>query len=49
MARTRPWVANRTVALIGGIALTLAGSLLLYDAYEHRGTSRPFALRFLPS
>lgn len=31
-----------------GVALSLAGSLLLYDAYEHRNKARPFAVRFLP-
>lgn len=44
----RPVVRNRNTALWGGIALLIAGSWLLYDAYEGRGRQRPFAVRFLP-
>jgi len=44
----RPWVADRRTALWGGVALTVAGALLLWDAHERRGVERPFALRFLP-
>lgn len=46
---SKPLVANRNVALLGGVVLTVAGALLLHDAFERRGKSRPFALRFLPS
>ena len=31
-----------------GIALTVAGSWLLYEAYELRGRSRPWISRLLP-
>lgn len=31
-----------------GIALTVAGSWLLYEAYEARGRSRPWLSRLLP-
>lgn len=48
MARQRPWVPDRRVALWGGVAGILFGSLLLYDAYERRGRGRPFTLKFLP-
>lgn len=49
MARSKPWIADRKLALYGGIALTTAGVMLLWDAHEHRGVSRPFWLKFLPS
>lgn len=44
----RPIVRNRQLALWGGIGCILGGSLLLWDAYDNRGISRPFATRFLP-
>lgn len=44
----RPVVKDRQTALLGGIALLVLGSALLYDAYENRGRNRPFALKFLP-
>jgi hypothetical protein len=47
--RRRPFVANKRHAIYAGIACYLAGSLLLWDAYEHRGGDRPFALRWLPN
>jgi hypothetical protein len=31
-----------------GIALFLASTYLIYDAYEGRGRKRPFLARFLP-
>ena len=31
-----------------GVACYLLGSLLLWDAYEHRGRARPFMTRWLP-
>jgi hypothetical protein len=49
MGNRKPWVANRSVALWGGVGAYLLGSVLLYDAYERRGRERPFLLRFLPS
>lgn len=45
---SRPVVPDRRTALLGGIALITLGAWLLYDAYEARGRSRPFAMRFLP-
>ena len=41
-------VRDRKTALVLGIGLYLVGTLFLWDAYEHRGTASPFALRFLP-
>lgn len=35
-------------SLAAGILLTTLGSWLLYEAYERRGVSRPWALRLLP-
>ncbi len=49
MARRRPWVPNRAVALWGGVAAYVLGSVLLYDAWENRGGQRPFWARLLPS
>jgi hypothetical protein len=46
--RKRPYVKDRRVAIWAGLGLSLAGSLLLYDAYDHRNKTRPFAMRFLP-
>jgi hypothetical protein len=37
----------RTERLVG-FALLVAGSYLLYDAYEGRGASRPFLTKLLP-
>lgn len=49
MAKRRaPFIPNGNVAFWGGIAAYLFGSFLLWDAYEHRGKDRPFAMRFLP-
>lgn len=48
-SRRRPFVANRNLALWGGIIGLTVGSLLLYDAYEGRGRQRPFLTRFLPA
>jgi len=44
----RPVIADRRTALLAGALCVTVGSWLLYDAYEHRGLSRPFALRWLP-
>lgn len=43
----RPLVKDRQLALYGGLALTLAGALLLRDAWEARGQPRPWAMRLL--
>lgn len=48
MAKRRPLVKDRRTAMWLGIGFYLAGSLLLWDAHEHRGRDRPFAYRFLP-
>lgn len=39
---------DRRVAIGLGAVMIIAGAYLLHEAYEGRGTSRPFALRFLP-
>jgi hypothetical protein len=31
-----------------GIAVTVAGAVLLWDAYEKRGRKRPFLLKWIP-
>jgi hypothetical protein len=41
----RPLVANRETAIALGLALWLGGAVLLWDAFEHRGQKRPFAMR----
>lgn len=41
-------VHDRRLALWGGVAAIVAGSLLLHQAYEARGKSRPWAIRLLP-
>lgn len=41
----RPLVRDRQLALYGGLALTLAGALLLRDAWENRGVDRPWLMR----
>jgi hypothetical protein len=44
----KPIVPDRRTAIVLGLGAYLLGSLLLWDAYENRGRSRPFATRFLP-
>lgn len=41
----RPWIPKQRTAVIVGVVLFVAGSLALYDAYEHRGRRSPFFLR----
>jgi hypothetical protein len=48
MPTRRPVIRDRKLALLLGAAAYIAGSLLLYDAYERHGQHRPFALHFLP-
>ena len=48
MVRGRPLVPDRRTALLGGFACVFVGTLLLFDAFERRGKTRPFALRFIP-
>lgn len=45
---TRPMIGDRHVALAAGVALVVAGAFLITDAYERRGRTRPFLMRFLP-
>lgn len=48
MTAKRPVVKDRKTALWLGVAAYVAGSLLLYDAFENRGKPRPFVTKFLP-
>lgn len=48
MAPRRAFIANQRTALYLGIGFYLAGTWCLWDAHEHRGKDRPFALRWLP-
>lgn len=47
MARTydRPLFRSRDTALVAAVALWLAGTVVLWDAYERRGLRRPGVLR----
>jgi hypothetical protein len=45
---SRPLVADKRLALMLGVAFYVAGSVLLWDAYEARGSGRPFWTKFLP-
>jgi len=47
MARRAP-VADQKTCLWAGVAFIVIGSLLLHQAYEARGKSRPWAIRLLP-
>lgn len=47
MSGRKPIVADRRLALYGGILAYLIGSVLIWDAYERRGKDRPFMFRFL--
>lgn len=42
---SRPLVANRNVAKWGGLALFVAGAVLLHDAFEGRGRDTPLWAR----
>lgn len=44
---SKPLIADRRNAQIAGVLLLAAGAYCLYDAYEARGKSRPFPVRFL--
>jgi hypothetical protein len=44
----RPVIKDRQTALVLGVAAYVAGSLLLWDAYENRGKARPFVTKLLP-
>lgn len=41
----KPMFRNRSTAVWVGVALFLAGSWCLYDAYERRGGTTPRAMR----
>lgn len=43
-----PRVRDRRVALLGGAACLVAGTYLIWDAYDARGIKRPWGLHFLP-
>lgn len=45
---TRPLIRDRRTELLLGAVGIVAGSALLYDAYENRGRHRPWWLRWLP-
>lgn len=40
-------IRDHHTAVLVGLALTAAGGWMLYDAYEGRGRSRPFLMRWL--
>ena len=46
--KRRPIIADQRAAIVAGAVLVFVGSLMLWDAYEGRGRTRPFALRLLP-
>lgn len=48
MAKRRPWIRDRSTALLIGYTGMIIGALALWDAYENRGRSRPFATKLLP-
>lgn len=48
MAQKKLLVRDQKTAIAIGVGLYLAGSLVLWDAYEHRNAGRPFILKFLP-
>lgn len=39
---------DRRVSVVLGLVTMVAGTYLIYDAYEGRGQHRPFLLRWLP-
>jgi hypothetical protein len=46
----RPWIADKSTAILVGLALFAAGVIVLWDAYERRGARPPLILRpFLPT
>jgi hypothetical protein len=46
--RPGPKIRDQRTAIFLGAACLVAGTFLLYDAYDARGARRPFALHFLP-
>ena len=45
----RPLVHDRELALLLGLAAYTLGAVLLWDAFEGRGTRKPFWTKFLPA
>lgn len=45
---SRPVVRDAGRAKMLGVVCIVAGSWLLYDAYEARGKSKPYAMKWLP-
>jgi hypothetical protein len=43
-----PVIRDRRTAQLAGVLFVSVGAYLLYDAYEARGRTRPFAMRLLP-
>jgi hypothetical protein len=41
-------IPDRRTAQLAGVCFVCLGAWLLYDAYEARGRTRPFALKLLP-
>lgn len=44
----QPVIRDRRTAQLLGVACVVAGSFLLYDAYEARGHSKPWIAKLLP-
>ena len=44
----RPVIPDRRTAQLAGVLCIVAGSLLLYDAYEARGIQKPWIAKLLP-
>jgi hypothetical protein len=45
---SKPIIASSAKAKWLGIGFYLAGTLFLWDAFEHRGKTRPFITKWLP-
>ncbi len=43
---SKPIVRDRQLALALGMAAYVLGTVMLWDAFENRGKSRPFWMRF---
>lgn len=44
----RPWIRDRSTALLLGYGMVIVGFFVLRDAYEHRNKPRPLWSSFLP-
>lgn len=44
----QPLIKNEKVAKVLGATLMIAGAIVLYDAYEGRGGSKPFWTKLIP-